>query len=133
MTNPNFSPSRPVHERFHRRHIRVSPPGQGLLCPSGPDGNAGPAPQKAQALPALRPVIEVPGPRPRTVPSRKRKSALPGAPRSLPALMRTVIAAVNARGICAAHAARLAELPVAEVDGIESLCQCAACLRQRAH
>ncbi len=65
--------------------------------------------------------------------TKKQKATLPDIPRSVPALLRTVIVAVNARGICATHAARLAELPVSEVDHIESLCQCPACCRQRAH
>jgi hypothetical protein len=47
--------------------------------------------------------------------------------------MSTVIAAVNARGMCAAQAARVAELPAREVDGIEALCLCSGCVRARAH
>ncbi|MCS6912187.1 MAG: hypothetical protein RMK29_05900 [Myxococcales bacterium] len=61
-----------------------------------------------------------------------RGQPLPSTPRTLAAMVQTVIAAVNARGLCAASAARLAELPAEEVAGIAALCRCPACWALRA-
>jgi len=79
------------------------------------------SPLRQGTLPAIRPAVPRTGQPVRPV------------PRTVAALMQTVITAVNARGMCAATAARVAELPAAEVDGIAALCRCPGCLRQQAH
>lgn len=79
-------------------------------------------PVRRSALPRLRPALLQAG---RPDPADPEMT-----PRTVAGLLRAVIVAVNARGLCATHAARVAELPVPEVEEIESLCQCAACLRK---
>ena len=48
-------------------------------------------------------------------------------------LFTRVIAAVNARGMCAAEVARIAELPTSEVAAMANRCGCASCFIQRAN
>lgn len=64
-------------------------------------------------------------------PALVRKKA-PGK-RTLRALVMTVVAAVNARGMCAAEAARVAKLPSDDLADIEGLCACAGCRELRTH
>lgn len=75
-------------------------------------------------LPALRPVV--PGR------SRRRSSAGEPAP-TIEGLLRAVIVAVNARGLCATEAAKIALLPSGDRDDIAALCRCARCLKLRAN
>lgn len=104
--------------RFQRRSQRLQRAGGGappLRLDAGPAG---------ESLPGLRPLPPAPLVR-RQQPGLER--------RSIASLLRSVVLAVNARGLCAAHAARVAELPADEVQGIQQLCRCADCLRQSAH
>lgn len=88
-------------------------------------------------LPRLRPVL-LGGKRPR--PGHERDSTTSsdrdaaGEPaKTVAGLIRAVIVAINARGMCATAAARVAALPSGDMDHIASLCRCADCLRLRAN
>ncbi len=97
---------RPVSNRFQRRHIRLTPPGLADTA-------------WREALPPVQASL-----------LRPRR---PQVPRTVNGLLQTVIAAVNARGMCATQAAHVADLPTEDLERIESLCQCQGCRLQRAH
>ena len=105
---------RPIGDLVHRRPPRTHRPEQGPL--------------QEGRLPALQPVLPQRGPARPTVEEKDTP-----VPRTVRGLLRTVIAAVNARGMCATQAARIAELPADEVEDIESLCRCRDCALLRAH
>lgn len=46
-------------------------------------------------------------------------------------LLAAVVAAVNARGMCAAEAARIARLPDGDEREVAASCRCAECARLR--
>ena len=75
-------------------------------------------------LPPLRPVL--PG-------ARRPRLDAAGEPATIGGLILAVIAAVNARGMCATAAAKIAALPSGDMDDIASLCRCSDCLRLRAN
>lgn len=109
------------HQHLHRASGRAQ-----VAMDPGPMVAMDPGPMAAMSAgPMLRPVAPAPLP---ARPSRERGPRT----RTVASLLRSVVLAVNARGLCAAHAARLAELPVAEVVDIEQMCQCQGCLRQQA-
>jgi hypothetical protein len=61
---------------------------------------------------------------------RRRRAA---APATVDGLVGCVIAAVNARGLCAADLARLAHLPESEVGAMATRCGCRGCFLLRAN
>ncbi len=85
-------------------------------------------PAGAARLPQLRPQPPRPVPVPVPVESPDEETT---APHTLSGLIRSVIAAVNARGLCATEAARIAALPPSELRDIESQCGCASCRSRR--
>ncbi len=64
--------------------------------------------------------------------SRRRRRRL-STLRTLDGLFAEMITAVNARGLCAAEVARLAELPKGEVLAMANRCGCQVCFRRRAN
>ncbi len=112
---PTHTATRSIRDRFHRRHVRFHGPAFVWI----PDG--------APGLPELRPATL----RPRPLPELEEEMDEEDMPQTVVGLMNTVIKAVNARGMCAAHAARLAELPAADVEGIEAMCRCEGCVKGR--
>lgn len=52
---------------------------------------------------------------------------------SLTELVEQAIAAVNARGLCAAEVARIADLPSAEIASMAAQCGCSGCWGARAN
>lgn len=72
---------------------------------------------------------------------RDRRRSSPGAAagsarlahRMVTRLIAQAVAAVNARGLCAADIARLAELPPREVRTMELRCSCSSCWTVRAN
>lgn len=63
---------------------------------------------------------------------RCRVAAPPAAPATLDSLMACVIAAVNARGLCAAMMSRMAKLPESEIAAMATHCGCQDCFSARA-
>lgn len=98
-----------LRDRYRRRPIRV----HAAWTPDVPS---------QEELPPVEPAA----------PQRKRR-ARQKVPQTVAGLIQTVITAVNARGMCATQAARVAELPAADIHQIESLCACPACLLVRAN
>lgn len=87
-------------------------------------GSYGPPGGASGRLPPLRPVL--PG-------ARRPRLDAAGEPATIGGLILAVIAAVNARGMCATAAAKIAALPSGDMDDIASLCRCSDCLRLRAN
>jgi hypothetical protein len=97
-----------LRDRYRRRPIRV----HAAWTPDLP---------QEEGLPVLEPA-----------PPRRKRKARQQVPQTIAGLIQTVITAVNARGMCATQAARVAELPAADIHHIESLCACPECLLLRA-
>lgn len=64
--------------------------------------------------------------------ARGRRRRRPSPP-TMHGLMARVIAAVNARGLCAAEVSRLAHLPASEVAAMATRCGCRDCFILRAN
>lgn len=65
--------------------------------------------------------------------SERRRGGRGGATVAVSKLVSRVISAVNARGLCAAEVARIADLPKSEIAEMAAQCGCAGCWRARAN